>query len=232
MFFINPPFGNYVNLPYTMPITGSFTLDPRPGLWGQIWKTLHYSDKHAGWVNQIGLRNRGIDWALRNVNPYKILSIAFLDKADIPIMNALVPRYRNIELNISCPNVKSMESYEGIERFIDKRRKWCIVKVSPLCPESVLDDLYRKGFRQFHCCNTLPVEGGGLSGKAIRPYTEAKLKHLRKYDDVVVIAGGGVSDYRDWCHYKSLGASYVSASSVFFHPFRFLKFYYQYVKNL
>ena len=32
MFFINPPFGNYLNLPYTTSIKGSYTLEPREGL--------------------------------------------------------------------------------------------------------------------------------------------------------------------------------------------------------
>ena len=66
--FISPPFGNYINLPYTRSIKGSFTLEPRPGLFSQIIKTLRYSFEHKGWINKIGLRNKGIDWA---VDKYK-----------------------------------------------------------------------------------------------------------------------------------------------------------------
>ena len=36
MIFISPPFGNYIHLPNTTPIRGSFTLNERPGKWGQI----------------------------------------------------------------------------------------------------------------------------------------------------------------------------------------------------
>ena len=36
MFFISPPFGNYVNLPKTKRIHGSFTLEKRDGLLLQI----------------------------------------------------------------------------------------------------------------------------------------------------------------------------------------------------
>ena len=43
MFFINPPFGNYLNLPNTISIKGSYTLEPRSGLFTQIFKTLRYS---------------------------------------------------------------------------------------------------------------------------------------------------------------------------------------------
>lgn len=62
--FINPPFGNYINLPYIIPIRGSFTLEPRNGLFLQIIKTLRYSFENKGWINKIGLRNKGIDYAI------------------------------------------------------------------------------------------------------------------------------------------------------------------------
>ena len=76
--FISPPFGNYfpsviinelitkvqkTNV-QTTSIVGSFTLEPRPGLLSQIIKTLRYSTEHQGWINKIGFRNKGIDWAI------------------------------------------------------------------------------------------------------------------------------------------------------------------------
>ena len=61
MLFISPPFGNYLHLPYTNQILGSFTLDYREGLLKQIIYTLRYSYKYNGWINKIGLRNKGID---------------------------------------------------------------------------------------------------------------------------------------------------------------------------
>ena len=48
MLFISPPFGNYVKLPETKSIKGSFTLEPREGLLMQIMKTLRYSFEHGG----------------------------------------------------------------------------------------------------------------------------------------------------------------------------------------
>jgi len=60
MLFISPPFGNYLTfLPYTTPIKGSFTVEPRPGLIIQIINTLQYSTLYKGWINKIGLRNPG-----------------------------------------------------------------------------------------------------------------------------------------------------------------------------
>ena len=46
-------------------IRGSFTLEPNPGQFLQILKTLRYLTEHHGWVNKIGLRNRGLDYALQ-----------------------------------------------------------------------------------------------------------------------------------------------------------------------
>ena len=42
MLFISPPFGNYIHLPNTMSIKGSYTLEPRSGLILQIMKTLRF----------------------------------------------------------------------------------------------------------------------------------------------------------------------------------------------
>ena len=65
MLFISPPFGNYLSLPHTISIRGSFTLNERPGKWSQIVKTLRYKSTFGGWVNKIGLRNPGIDYAIK-----------------------------------------------------------------------------------------------------------------------------------------------------------------------
>ena len=66
MFFVNPPFGNYINLPGISQIKGSYTLEPRDGLFLQIFKTLRYNFKYMDWTNKIGLRNPGIDYAVTN----------------------------------------------------------------------------------------------------------------------------------------------------------------------
>ena len=84
-FFISPPFGNYIQLPHTTPIKGSFTLEARDGLFKQVIKTLRYSYKYNGWVNKIGLRNKGLDWAIKKYgNDNKsIISIAIMEENEI-----------------------------------------------------------------------------------------------------------------------------------------------------
>ena len=92
MLFISPPFGNYIYLPNTMSIKGSYTLEPRYGLIQQILKTFRYSFQYKGWVNKIGLRNPGIDFAIHKYNksifPFyrnSIISIAILEEKDIEL---------------------------------------------------------------------------------------------------------------------------------------------------
>ena len=226
MFFISPPFGNYLNLPYTKAIKGSFTLHERTGLLGQIFKTLRYSNEHNGWINKIGLRNKGIDWAIKNHTPETILSIAILNNSDIDEMVKKLPKNQNIEINISCPNAEKSMIDENIHKFINDKRKWCVIKVSPLVTKGKLDSYYKVGFRQFHVSNTLPTERGGLSGKSLIPYNKESIEYLSKtYSDTEIIGGGGIQNIDDALMYKKFGADHVSVSTLCFNPYKFMKFY-------
>ena len=80
--FISPPFGTYIDLPKSISIKGSFTLNERKGKWSQILKTLRYIPG-LGWVNKIGLRNPGIDYAVKNYKKGTIVSIAIMNKCEI-----------------------------------------------------------------------------------------------------------------------------------------------------
>lgn len=231
MLFINPPFGNYISLPYTTPIHGSFTYNSRPGLFGQIFKTLRYSFKYGGWVNKIGLRNPGLQYAINKYNTNDIISIAILEANEIPKILDILPGKQNIELNVSCPNIEKGVFTENLSKFINKDRKWCIIKLSPTIDSKLIDDYYKQGFRQFHCSNTLPVEEGGLSGSVLIPYTMKHITHLKKYNDVTIIAGGGVYNYDVFKSYLSLGAHHVSISTILFNPFKLALFYYDFIKS-
>lgn len=232
MFFINPPFGNYINLPDTKSIKGSFTLEAREGLIPQIIKTLRYSFKYNDWVNKIGLRNNGIKWALDNYNNDQIISIAILNKNEITEFLKIIPKNQDLEINISCPNAEKEMINNDIEKFLNKERKWCILKLSPKSKNDDIDYFYNKGFRQFHCCNTIPVPEGGLSGKSIIPYTNEKVNYIKsKYKDSTVIAGGGITEWNDVVNYRKKGADHFSVSTNFFNPIKSVSLYYQYIKN-
>jgi dihydroorotate dehydrogenase len=245
--FVSPPFGNYLSLPLTTSIKGSFTLYPRSGLFSQILKTLRYDFENSCWRNKIGLRNPGIEYAIscyyvskskdtkKNTTMRHVISIAILNKNEIEKLNDIVPRDCNIELNVSCPNVDDEKEtdfkslvYKELGLFYDTQRKWCIVKLSPKDTITQVDVLYEQGFRQFHCSNTYPKEdgSGGLSGAILRPYTSKLVKSIKdKYPDTEIVAGGGIRTYRDIDKYKTFGADHFSVSTLIFNPFMFYLFY-------
>lgn len=235
--FLSPPFGNYLGLPKTISIRGSFTLLPREGKWSQIIKTLRYSFVYGGWINQIGLRNPGIKAAIQQTQSShnSIISIAILQPNDISQMNDIIPKEQNLEINISCPNTKEALISEQVSQFLHPSRKWCIVKLSPMDSLSTIDLLYQQGFRQFHCCNTYPTNQitnpptkypGGLSGPYVKPHSIRLIQQIKaKYPDTIVIGGGGIRTIQDIEDYQQAGADHVAVSSLCFSPFQFLWLY-------
>ena len=180
MLFISPPFGNYIYLPHTKSIKGSYTLKPRDGLILQILKTLRFSFDKNGWINKIGLRNKGLQYGIDNYNhETDILSIAIMNESEIKPILKMLPENTNIELNVSCPNINKRLNDKGIGKFLNPQREWCIVKLSPLTKNDTIEKYYSIGFRQFHCCNTLPVANGGLSGPTLIPYVSDMIKTIK-----------------------------------------------------
>lgn len=230
MLFISPPFGNYLKLPNTISINGSFTIEPRTGIFTQVLKTLRYSREHHGWINKIGFRNKGIDWALKNIPQDEVISIGIMKKEDIDIFYNKIPENRNIEINISCPNVEKNYDSIDLSKFLSDKRKWCILKLSPKTSFEKIDYYYNQGFRQFHCCNTIPIKEGGLSGKTIQPYTIKLTKYIQdNCKNSTIISGGGIKTLDDYYNYKKNGASHCSISTLCFSPISFLKFYKDYL---
>ncbi len=221
MIFISPPFGNYIEIPGCISVKGSFTLTQRPGLFLQIIKTLRYSFENEGWVNKIGLRNKGIDYAINKYkNTNSVVSIAILKQNEIPFFLKKIPNNMNLELNVSCPNVNKNLVKTELKGFLNKEREWCIIKLSPLVDKHLIDSYYREGFRQFHCSNTLPVKNGGQSGPILKKYNKELISYIKtNYPDTQIIGGGGIRNIEDIDFYRKLGCSYFSISTVLFNPF-------------
>ena len=231
MLFISPPFGNYINLSKIKSIKGSFTLKQRSGLILQIIKTLRYDFNNKGWINKIGLRNKGIDWAIKKYKFDKeaIISIAIMDYKEIDILNKKIPKKMDLELNISCPNVKNNLIHDDLYKFLNNEREWCSIKLSPVTDISLVDKYYKQGFRQFHCCNTLSTLNGGLSGIIIQKYSLKLISEIKnKYRDIIIVGGGGIRNIEDIKKYKQCGANYFSISSIIFNPIQFCILYYKY----
>ena len=143
-----------------------------------------------------------------------------------------IPEDMNLEINISCPNTENNLIYNGISTFLNKERKWCIVKLSPIVETSTIDNLYDQGFRQFHCSNTIPVLEGGLSGPSVKSFSNQKISYISTtYPDCKIIAGGGIQSINDIKDYSSRGAHYFSISTLLFNPFKTIKFFYDFNNN-
>ena len=223
-FFISAPFGNYIKPKGTIPVTGTFTLNPRGNRFWAVLKTLRYNTAQQGWVNRLGLPNPGIREGLKKEST--VISIAEIEKGDFQKLNVLIPENQSIELNLSCPNLNKKLSWESAKCFNSEKREWCIAKLSPLTtPEELKFVVEFLGFTQLHFSNTLPTVQGGLSGPILRGYTTELIDLARSEygNSVEIIAGGGVSDFGSVTDYLSNGADHVSIGSVCFNPFKLRK---------
>ena len=237
-FFISAPFGNYIRSESTISVKGTFTLHPRGNRLWSILTTLRYSRKHNGWVNKLGLPNPGLQKGLCSVseNPQNnVMSIAETKRGDFQRMNHIIPLDQSLEINLSCPNIERLNNINGSSTLpMDnarlftkvKSRKWCIAKLSPLSsPEEIEFVIEELGFTQLHFSNTLPVNGGGLSGVTLKPLTMKLIDIVRERwgNRVEIIAGGGVTDFGGVSDYLAAGANHVSIGSVCFNPFKLRK---------
>ena len=227
--FISAPFGNYIKPVECVPVTGTFTRNPRGNRLWSVLKTLRYNRKLGGWVNKLGLPNPGLRAGLDRHIRGEVLSIAETKRGDFQKMNNIIPLNQSLEINFSCPNLGKKLPLDSASIFTKvKSRKWCIAKLSPLTDgdeiEFVIEHL---GFKQIHLSNTLPLPNnkGGLSGATLKPYTLELIELVRERwgDSVTVIAGGGVSDFSGVMEYLLAGANHVSIGSVCFNPFKLRK---------
>ncbi len=228
VYFISPPFGNYISTSYTTSIRGSFTLLPRPGLITRTLLTLRYSIALGGWKNEIGLRNPGLDYAIATYKKGEIISIGLMDD-DIDKIVEKIPKDMDIEINVSCPNVERGEGgyNKSLKKFLSPNREWCILKMSPTADLKEIREYYEDGFRQFHLSNTVPLSfiydneeiKGGVSGDMVKECNSVNIPIIRyNFPDAVIIGGGGIRSISDIEDYCEMGANHFSFSSVHFNP--------------
>ncbi len=234
---LSPPVGSRLFVKNVSSVLGSYTLHKRKGLFLQIVKTIRLTKK--GWVNKIGLRNKGVEniKVRRNID---IISISSLQENDFEnILEILLKHKANktiktntIEINISCPNENVFNIKEDVlQKYLQNFQ--IIVKTSPCIKENTYAKLIKLGVKNFHISNTLPSERGGLSGKILKPMNIETIKTLRrKYkESIYIIAGGGIYSYKDLLDYKNAGADSFSLSTLFFNPFKTLFFLISCYKN-
>lgn len=231
---IGAPFGNYIRIPNTTQTIGTFTSAYRGGFWTRVWRalsTVRYYHGIRAWKNRMGLPNPGIASLVGQVHEDKIISVMGFEESDWVrcVETALACRPLAIELNASCPNCPGEDRTkypETLKRLVRLSRKELILKLPPVGYEKLLWTAVDAGISSFHCCNTLPTPGGGLSGKPL------KLLSLRCANDVMIwsywgqrykitrlVGGGGVTHHEDADDYFRLGCTNVAVASVLFNPF-------------
>ena len=240
-FFIAAPFGNYLkfkSLTNIIPVTGTWTLEYRSGYVGRAFRiimTMRYDRKRKGWKNKLGLPNEGIKKGLNKIKSNEILSIAAIEDLDFKKLYKLIPENQSIEINLSCPNLDEKSPLNWNDAYLFNKsinRKYCIAKISPTTTLEQLTFLIEDlGFRQIHCCNTLSVKDGGLSGKSLIPYVNSLISMIREKwgDDIEIVAGGGVTSSDDIINYLNLGANHISLGTICMKPWKIKKIVHNYV---
>ena len=229
---ISAPFGNYVQPAGLTPTVGTFTALRRRGRVQQIVKTVRWYPWKGAWVNRIGLRNPGLAWyagkvAAGRIDPSgQLVSIHGFDDAEwgklVPEAAALKPL--GMELNMSCPNVGHINW--PAELFADAVAAGAahgvgvVVKLPPVNWEQMAAQAVDAGVRAFHCCNTLPVAKGGMSGKPLLPVALGVVRAMRERfgDSLRLIGGGGITGPRDVAAYREAGADHYALGTKVMNP--------------
>ncbi len=230
---VSAPFGNYVRFDGATSTLGTFTTHRRAGRLWRILKTVRRYPRLGAWVNKIGLRNPGIGWLEQRVRSGKadvsrsILSVhGFNDEQWWGLLTqaeALKPGA--IELNMSCPNIGEVNWPGPLFERAAVLSTPVIVKVPPVRYERLVREALDAGLRALHCCNTLPVPGGGMSGKPLTPLALACIEGIRAsassggHDgDLLIIGGGGITTPQDIDRFADAGANRFALGSVLMHP--------------
>ena len=220
---ISAPFGNYIRHPLATSTLGTFTLAYRGGFWYRVWRclrTLRYYRRLGGWVNKLGLPNPGIH-AMTDECSDNIVSIHGFDRSEWVYLADVVSRRRPlaVELNLSCPNVAHSPAVADVARAVQILYEDGVPIIAKLPPVRWLDwarPLHDLGVRTFHCCNTIPTPGGGLSGKTLQQYSLWAVDDMRRTfgHSVQLIGGGGVSEPADVVRFLEAGADHVAVGSA------------------
>lgn len=229
------------NFPFSCYVTKTVTVEPRVGNEPRrLWEVA------AGMINSIGLPNKGVEQFVAadlpryaqlpvplivsiagfSADQFKQLVTAFNESPDVDAL----------ELNISCPNVKSGCVYGSdsgeTEQLLTALRplaaKPLIVKLTPSASNlpAVAQAAERGGADAFSLINTLPAAAfdragkpalaagsGGLSGPAIKPVALQQVRQVTAASSLPVVGMGGVSSGSDVHDFLQAGASLVAVGS-------------------
>jgi dihydroorotate dehydrogenase (NAD+) catalytic subunit len=231
--------------PFSAFVSKTITPEPRAGN-----PPPRLYESPAGMVNSIGLPNKGLGGFLE-------LDLPELARLPAPLIVSVMAPTRDgfatlvegvgardevaaIELNVSCPNVRSglivgeqaEETLALAEALRPLTEKPLIVKLTPNCadPAAVAQAAEQGGADAVSLINTLRAGGldpitlepwlgagsGGLSGPAIRPIALDQTRRVAASVSIPVIGMGGVERGADALALLAAGATAVAVGTASF----------------
>ena len=197
-----------------------------------------------GMLNCVGLQNKGVDYFCRNIYPQikdidtqMIVNVSGNSPENYAECAARVNELENIraiELNISCPNVKSggmafgvtCEGAASVVREVRKKYdKTLIVKLSPNVTDiteiaraveaegadsvSLINTLMGTSIDIEKRCFNLSIGTGGLSGPCVKPVALRMVYQVAKAVKIPVVGLGGISSATDAIEFLMAGATAI-----------------------
>lgn len=222
------------------------TLAPREGNDG-----VRIAETPSGILNCVGLQNPGVEYFIENELPFMkskgAVVVANVAGSTVSDYERIVERLSEtdvdmIELNISCPNVKSggmafgvlPSGVEEVTRAVrGKCRKPLIVKLSPNVA-NISDNAKAAengGADAISLINTItgmavdlksrrPLLGnvtGGLSGPCVKPVALRMVRQAYKAVSVPIIGLGGIESADDALEFMLCGATAVQVGTANLH---------------
>ena len=236
----------YEDFPFAAFVSKTVTLEPREGnppprLW----------ELPGGMINSIGLPNKGLDGYLEHDLPRLvelpvplIVNVMGSSREDVArLVAAFTERdeVSAIELNVSCPNVKTglvmgadpseLAALLDVVRPISE--KPLIVKLTPNCasPAAVAAAAEEHGADAVSLINTLrgmamhPTRNGqawlgggtgGVSGPAVRAIALSQVREVRGRVELPIVGMGGVQSGRHADDLRQAGADLVAVGTESF----------------
>ena len=228
-------------------VTKAISLNPRPGnSWNRVIEVT------SGMINSIGLENVGIEKfisdklpVLRKKNIDFVVNLAgsgmdeYVELARICEANKI----HAVELNVSCPNVKSgclefgtdARTLGELVKSVREVYNGClIVKLTPNVTriEDIALAAQENGADAVSAINTLKGLGmklsfkngkfyreqviGGFSGVAVKPVALGVVNRLKQVLEIPIIGLGGIASMRDVLEFFAVGADAVQIGTANF----------------
>ena len=236
----------YEHFPFAAFVSKTVTLEPRQGNPPpRLWELA------GGMINSIGLPNKGLHGYLAEDLPQLaelpvplIVNVMGSTREDVArLVGAFSERdeVSAIELNVSCPNVKtglvmgadSLELAALLDVVRPFSEKPLIVKLTPNCasPAEVAAAAEQHGADAVSLINTLRGMAmdpdrpgrlwlgggtGGVSGPAVRAIALAQVREVRERVELPIVGMGGVQSGRHADDLRQAGADLVAVGTESF----------------